>query len=201
MNKIPSLQHLMSELARLPGVGEKTAQRFAYYILKAGKNYSQTLRASLENLELSIHTCPNCFSFTEKTPLCEICDNPQRDHSLICVVEDPFDVFKVESIGGFQGTYHVLQGSLAPLDGIGPEDLRITELVARVKGATPTVRELILVLDADLEGDTTALYLSKILASQQIRITRIAHGVPFGSDIDYIDHRTLGRAFENRVEI
>jgi recombination protein RecR len=135
--------------------------------------------------------------------LCHICKNPQRNNEQICVVEEATDIIGMESSGVFLGKYHVLQGAISPLDGILPEDLRINELVDKIKteDGVCKVKEVILALGSDLEGDTTALYLAKLLSSKGVRVTRLAHGVPLGSDIDYIDHRTLGRALENRVEM
>lgn len=204
--QIAALDRLVSELTKLPGVGEKTAQRLALFILKSGQEYSKALREALSEVEGSIRNCKQCYAYTDEAELCRICQDPARDASLLCVVEEAPDVMRVENIGGaFKGLYHVLQGAISPLEGVSPEDLRIRELVERVEraqtGASPALREIVLVLDADLEGDTTALYLAKLLHGRGLKLTRIAHGVPFGSDIDYIDQRTLGRALMNRVEL
>jgi recombination protein RecR len=201
--RVPSLDRLVSELSKLPGIGEKTAQRLAFYILRADSSFSSRLQEALFDVRERIHSCPTCFSYTENDDECDICSDLHRDSTSICVVEDPSDINRVENSGAFRGIYHVLQGAISPLDGIQPEDLRIKELLARIElseSSENKVKEVILALDADLEGDTTALYISKLL-SGRVRITRIAHGVPFGTDIDYIDKRTLGRALENRVEI
>ncbi len=199
MLSVPSLDTLVHELSRLPGVGQKSAQRLAYFILRAPKDFSEGLRSALKNIEEKVKTCPNCFSFTEEK-LCHYCLDPKRDDSFLCVVEEPMDILRVESSGAFRGRYHVLQGSISPLDGISPNDLKINELLEKVTN-NPGVREVVLALDADLEGDTTVLYLSRKLKDKGVKISRIAHGVPIGSDIEYIDHRTLGRALENRIEI
>lgn len=199
MSETPSLDLLIHELTQLPGVGEKTAQRFSHFILRSGKNYSEKLKLALTAVAEKIHPCSQCFSYTEGEGLCEICSNPHREDHLVCVVEEAFDISKVENSGAFKGRYHVLGGALSPLDGIHPENLKIQELVERVRSTG--VKEIILALDADLEGDTTALYLAKVFKEFSIKLTRIAHGVPFGTDIDYIDRRTLGRALENRVEL
>jgi len=199
--QIPSLDLLIHELTRLPGVGEKTAQRLAFYILKQGSEYSEKLQEALQEVNAYVHACPSCFSYTDR-PICRICDDQNRDHRLICIVEEPSDVVRIESMGTFKGLYHVLEGTISPLEGVGPDDLRIKELLSRIERAAADrpIQEVILALDADLEGDTTALYLGKVLP-KSVKLTRLAHGVPFGSDIDYIDSRTLGRAFENRVEL
>jgi recombination protein RecR len=201
---LPSLDLLVHELCCLPGIGEKTAQRLAQYILKRREDYPDRLRAALEQVKERVQTCQQCCAYTEEAELCSICQNTKRNPSSICIVEDPSDIFKIEAVNAFNGYYHVLNGSLSPLDGVHPEDLNIEELFQRIEksliGDNP-VKEVIFALDADLEGDTTALYLSKHLAKYPVRITRIAHGVPFGSDIDFIDRRTLGRAIENRVEL
>jgi len=202
MLKVPSLELLIHELGRLPGIGQKSAQRLAFYILRSPHQASEKLRAAMQQVEEKVRTCPQCFSFTEE-PLCHFCTDPSRDNDSLCVVEEPMDILRVESSGVFRGRYHVLQGTISPLEGIAPKDIRIEELLQKIngslkEGATP-IREIILALDADLEGDTTVLYLAKHLKEKAVKLTRIAHGVPMGSDIDYIDHRTLGRALENRV--
>jgi recombination protein RecR len=203
--QLEALDKLINELTRLPGIGEKTAQRLALHILKTGQEYSRAIRDALEDVENNVRHCSQCYSYTDRTDLCRYCEDPGRDDSLICVVEEAPDVIRVESIGSFKGRYHVLQGAISPLEGVSPEDLRIQELIDRVdrgqRGEGPEIKEVMLVLDADLEGDTTALYLAKLLHPKGVRLTRIAHGVPFGSDIDYIDQRTLGRALQNRVEL
>ena len=204
MLNISALEKLVHELSRLPGVGRKSAQRLAYHILRSPKDYSSSLQRALKHVQESVHTCPTCYSFTDEE-LCWYCQDPQRDDSFVCVVEEPVDLSRIESSGVFRGRYHVLNGAISPLDGIAPEDLRIKELIQRIeagnRGEKPAIKEVILALDADIEGDTTVLYLAKLLSHYSIRVTRIAHGVPIGSDIDYIDDRTMGRAIENRVEL
>lgn len=203
VSKIPSLNRLIHELSRLPGVGPKSAQRLAYHVLKSPNDYVQSLRDALKGIKEHIHECAQCYAFTEEEDLCAYCRDPHRTSETICVVEDPLDIERIESSGVFKGRYHVLHGSISPLDGIGPEDLKIQSLLERIEGKTQEepVREVILALDADLEGDTTVLYLAKILREMGIQTSRIAHGVPIGGDIDYIDFRTLGRAIENRVQV
>ncbi|PCI27151.1 recombination protein RecR [Candidatus Kaiserbacteria bacterium] len=200
MLNIPSLELLVHELSRLPGVGQKTAQRLAYHILQAD-GYSQRLRHALDEVEKNVRLCATCFCYSEKET-CHFCADQNRSQESLCVVEEPMDISRLESSGSFRGRYHVLQGSLSPLDGIGAKDLRIKELIERIdqsKDSDQPIEEVILALDADLEGDTTSLYLKRELEGK-VRLTRIAHGVPFGSDIDYIDHRTLGLALDNRAE-
>lgn len=204
MEKIPSLTSLVHELSRLPGIGPKTAQRLAYHILRSPHDFVQALRDSLKNVKEKIHECPVCYSFTEEEDRCLYCADHNRSAEILCVVEDPLDIERVESSGVFRGRYHVLHGAIAPLEGVGPEDLKIPALLERLLPSEDNpggVREVILALDADLEGDTTVLYLAKILKEKGIRTSRIAHGVPIGGDIDYIDFRTLGRAIENRVQV
>lgn len=199
--QIPSLDLLIHELTRLPGIGEKTAQRLAFFILKEGSEYSARLQEALQEVNSNVHACPICFSYTDQ-PTCKICESGNRDKRSICVVEEPSDVVRIESMGTYRGLYHVLEGTISPLEGVSPDDLRIKELLRRLDDSIngEMIQEVILALDADLEGDTTALYLAKVLP-KTAKLTRLAHGVPFGSDIDYIDSRTLGRAFENRVEL
>lgn len=214
---VPSLERLVNELAKLPGVGPKTAQRLAYHILRSPKSYSVALQAALEGVKTAIHECPQCFSFTENETLCHYCEDPQRAKDVLCVVEDPADISRIDSSGAFRGRYHVLHGAIAPLDGVSPKDIRLEPLFERIKAEG--IREVILALDADLEGDTTVLYITRHLQKenaqavqghspeattstpQAVKVTRLAHGIPIGGDIDYIDHRTLGRALENRVEL
>jgi len=204
IQKIPSLNKLVHELSRLPGVGPKSAQRLAYHILRSPQEFVLSLRDALKQVKEKIHECPVCFSFTEEEHACHFCSDSMRSDDVVCVVEDPADIERVESSGVFRGRYHVLHGALSPLDGISPEDLKIQALLDRVgpdESGQPKVREVILALDADLEGDTTVLYLAKILKDMNIKTSRIAHGVPIGGDIDYVDYRTLGRAIENRVQV
>ncbi|MCB0410962.1 MAG: recombination protein RecR [Bdellovibrionales bacterium] len=203
--KIPSLERLVNELSKLPGIGPKTAQRLAYYVLKSPETFVAGLSEALRDVKNQIHECPLCFSYTEEPDLCHFCKDPHRSDDFICVVEDAGDIARLENSGAFKGRYHVLQGSISPLDGITPQDLRIAPLIQRVKkglsGEGPAIKEIIFALDADLEGDTTVLYVAKILRELGVATTRIAHGVPIGGDIEYVDYRTLGRALENRVQL
>jgi recombination protein RecR len=204
MLHIAALEKLVHELSRLPGIGPKTAQRLAYYILRSPEEYSHRLAEALMRVQSEVHECPQCFNYTDSN-ICRYCSDTSRSDDSICVVEEPADIVRIEASGAFRGRYHVLHGVISPLEGIGAQDLKIPELLARVnrglEGDGPRIHEIILALDADLEGDTTILYLAKQLQGKGIRLSRIAHGVPIGSDIDYIDDRTMGRALENRVEL
>lgn len=187
---------LVEALIKLPGIGRRSAERIIFYFLKARKeevrHLSQLLIAAKEN----IHFCKICNNFASED-LCEICSNPGRDKSLICVVEDPKDVVALEKSGSYSGTYHVLLGSLSALDGIGPQEIEIQKLLERVQKSP--VREVILATNPNTEGDTTALYLARLLKPLKIHVTRIARGVPVGSNLEFIDQATLSRALEGRL--
>ena len=197
ISNVPSLERLTNELTKLPGVGPKSAERLAYHILRSPETYNEALREALLAVRENIHECPICYSYTEDD-ICKYCADVERTDEVICVVENPSDIGRLESSGAFRGRYHVLHGTISPLDGVNPEDIRLAPLLERVDNG---VKEVILALDADLEGDTTALYIAKQLNPRNIKVSRIAHGIPIGGDIDYIDHRTLGRALENRIEL
>ena len=192
------LRRLITELSRLPGIGEKTAARIAFHILSCSKEQALDLAQAIARVKEEITLCTSCFTFTDDDP-CRICRDASRNSEVICVVETPGDLIALERSGVFKGKYHVLHGVLSPLSGIGPENLRIKELIARVeKGG---VREIILATNPTVEGGTTALYLSKLLKPFSIKVTRIAQGVPMGGDIEYLDEVTLGKAIEGRTEI
>jgi recombination protein RecR len=197
---------LIFELSKLPGIGEKTATRLAYHILKQDESYARTLSEALLNAKQKIHLCSQCFTFTDVDP-CRICAKHERDHSLICVVERPSDVFSIEQSGGFKGVYHVLHGALSPLDGIGPEELKVRELLHRLHPGQEgshdprEVRELILATNPSVEGEATALYLARLIKPLGIRLTKLASGLPVGGLIEYTDRQTLGKALENRMEM
>lgn len=204
MLHIPALEKLVHELSRLPGVGPKTAQRLAFYILKSKDSYPEKLSEALLRVQTEVHSCPECFNYTDRE-LCKFCEDPHRQSDSICLVEEPSDIFRIESSGAFHGRYHVLHGVISPLEGITAKDLKIQELMNKIQsgldGEGPVIKEVILALDADLEGDTTALYLAKTMQGKGVKLSRIAHGIPIGSDIDFIDDRTMGRALENRIEL
>ena len=204
MLHISALEKLVHELSRLPGIGPKTAQRLAYFILRSPAEYSTRLSESLLRVQAEVHSCPFCFNYTD-ADVCRYCKDSHRNDEILCVVEEPLDIMGIEASGAFRGRYHVLHGVISPLEGIGPQDLKIQELINKVNaglnGESPRIKEVILALDADLEGDTTVLYLTKQLMNKGLKLSRIAHGIPIGSDIEYVDDRTMGRALDNRVEL
>lgn len=206
MFNIPSLDKLIHELGLLPGVGPKTAQRLVHHILRH-PGYSQTLRDALGGVEDNVKLCKTCFSYTDaQEGVCHYCTTPKRRDDLICVVETPESVMQIEASGTFDGRFHVLHGAISPLHGQTPDKLKIKELVQRIdqliENHPQSKIELILALDADLEGDTTMLYLAKTFADRpQVMVSRLAQGVPIGSHLDFVDHRTLSRALENRVRL
>jgi recombination protein RecR len=192
------LEHLIERLVKLPGIGEKSATRLALFLLKAPAEEVEALSQALVDLKRKLRTCSVCFNYTEEDP-CTICRDPRRNDSQICVVEEPGDLMAIESSGGFTGKYHVLHGVISPLDGIEPEDLRIQELVERV--AKGTIREVILATNPSVEGESTSLYIAKLLKPTGVKVTRIAYGLPAGGDVQYADKVTLEKAIENRREL
>ncbi len=191
----PILTGLIRKLSRLPGLGEKSATRIAMYLLKAPDGEAESLAENIRQIRTNIRTCSICFNFTEE-PVCTICSDPARDTGEICVVEGTADLLAIEQSGAFKGRYHVLQGVLAPLDGIGPDQIRIRELFARFK--SEKINEIIIATNPSSEGEATAHYLLQILKDQQARITRIAYGIPMGGDLKYTDRVTLERALKGR---
>jgi recombination protein RecR len=189
------IDDLASELAKLPGIGRKTALRLTYHLLKQPADQSRRLAQALVDLGERVHPCEQCFNLTE-AELCTICSDPRRDPSVICVVEEASDISAIERAGEFRGHYHVLGGRLSPLDGIGPESLRIEDLVRRV--ASPEIREVILATNPSLEGEATALYVQRQLASRPITVSRIARGLPVGGDLEYADGVTIAQALAAR---
>jgi recombination protein RecR len=189
---------LIEELQRLPGIGPKSAQRLAFWILKGEEADVLRLADALTEVKRSIHFCARCFNFAE-AELCEICSDVSRDRSVICAVEEPKDIVAFERTGEFRGLYHVLQGSISPIDGVGPEELRIRELLARLEDGSVT--EVVVATNPTVEGETTALYLARLVKPLGIRVTRIASGLPVGGDIEYADEVTLGRALEARRDM
>lgn len=201
MFKIPSLDKLIHDLSRLPGVGPKSAQRLTHYLLK-NPHLSKELRQTLINVEENIRHCSTCFNYTDnEDSLCNMCKSAHRTQDILCIVEQPEDILQIESSGAYTGLYHVLHGAISPLEGITPEKLKISELFERLREAKTPFQEIILAVDSDLEGDTTVLYLNQQLRDLPIRVTRLAQGIPMGSDIDYIDNRTLHRALSHRTEV
>ena len=198
MNFTPALARLVQELGKLPGIGEKTATRLALFILGADRAYAENLAEAIWAVKTETSYCQECFGLAEGE-LCPVCRDPQRGEELICVVEEPADQLAIERAYEYRGRYHVLQGVLAPLDGIGPEELKIAPLLERLRrGQT---REVIIATNPTVEGEATALYLAKLIKPLGIRVSRIAHGIPMGGDVEYVDAVTLGRAIEGRREM
>ncbi|MBO4847794.1 MAG: recombination protein RecR [Clostridia bacterium] len=193
-----SLENLTARLNRLPGIGIKTAQRLAYHILTMSTEEVEGLASALTAAKRNIKYCPVCGNFTEED-ICDICSDKKRDGSLVCVVKEARDVSYMERMREYRGVYHVLGGTLSPMDGVGPEDIRISELIDRVK--TGGVKEVILATNPDVEGEATAAYIAKQLKPLGVRTTRIAHGIPIGGNLEYVDEITLFKAIENRREV
>lgn len=196
-NTSVTLERLIEQFAKLPGVGKKTAYRLAYHVLQAPTDSARSLAEAIIAVKEKIRFCSSCFNVTDDDP-CPICRSADRDQSLVCVVEEPHDVLAFERAGSFRGVYHVLGGVFAPLDGVGPEDLKIAELVARVKN--DGIKEIIIATNPTSEGETTALYLAKILRPLGVTVSRIARGLPMGGDVEYADSNTVIRALEGRTE-
>jgi recombination protein RecR len=192
------ISRLIDSLSKLPGIGEKSATRLAFHILKSPLKYAESLAKSITDAKSKVTLCPICYSFTEDK-LCDICKDEERDNSIICVVEQPADLVAIERSGEFNGKYHVLHGVISPIDGIGPEELRMKELLSRL--GEGKVKEVIIATNTDVEGEATALYLAKIINPLRIEVSRIAHGIPVGGDIEYIDEITLSKALRDRKKI
>jgi len=203
-----TVESLVDQFARLPGIGRKTARRLAAFILKLPKSEVEQMAHALIAVKEKVIFCTECYNVTDFDP-CPICASPKRNHEIICVVEEPNDVMAIERTNGFNGVYHVLGGAISPLDGIGPEDLRIRELIARVSGVgqgpkpdeSTGVKEIILAVNPSVEGDTTAYYISQLVAPFNIKVTRLAQGIAIGSDLEFTDEATLTRALEGRVHV
>lgn len=196
---IKPMMTLIGELKKLPGIGPRGAERIAFSILDTDKNTVEELRQALLDAKEKIEVCPTCFSITDVVP-CRICSDPLRDKKILCIVENSKDVMALEKNGNYKGHYHVLEGSLSPTENIGPEDLRIKELLTRLNNKED-YEEIILALNPSVEGEATALYLSKLLKHFQIKVTRIAHGLPIGGELEFADEMTLLYAFEDRKEL
>lgn len=198
LDSIPSFSRLVAELAKFPGIGKKTAARLAFHILRCQKSEAQALADAICDLKDKIRFCSTCHHITESDP-CLLCSDPARDDQVVCVVEEPQDLISIERSRSFRGRYHVLHGALSPLDGVGPDALHINDLIERLQGGE--VSEVILATNFTVEGEATALYLARLIRSLGIRVTRPAHGIPRGSDIEYVDEATVHRAVEGRQEI
>ncbi len=192
-----TVEKVIELFAALPGIGRRTAQRLTFFLLRQPEEFVHTFADALRQLKQQVRYCSQCFTFTETDP-CPLCASDRRDRTVICVVEDPMDVLALERTGEYRGLYHVLHGVLNPLGGVGPEDLRIRELVARIR---PEVREVIVALSPTVEGDVTAHYLARLLKPLGVRVTRIAQGVPLGSALEFMDEATLSRALSGRYPV
>jgi len=192
-----SLARLVEELEKLPGVGPKTAQRLALHLLHASDEDAAELSQAIRDVKEQIHSCPTCFNYTD-ADVCVVCADTNRDHRVLCVVGDVRDLLAMERSGGFRGRYHVLGGLISPMDGVGPEVLHLQELLERVKEG---VEEVVLATNPTVEGDATAMYIARLLKPLEVRVTRIALGLPVGGDLDYADDVTIARALEGRTEM
>ena len=190
-----SIQNLIRNIARLPGIGEKTAERLAMHLLRVPRHEAEQLAQSILTVKDKVRFCTRCFALSDGD-LCNLCSDPARDPSLLCVVEQPTDMVAVEKSGAFHGMYHILSGALSPMNGIGPENIRIRELVDRVQ--KDQVQEVVLATNTNVEGEATASYIAQILEKYQVRVTRIASGVPMGGDLKYVDQVTLKKAMDTR---
>ncbi len=194
----PPLARLIAELVKLPGIGEKTATRLAFHLLRTDRDNVDQLAQALVGMRDGTRLCSVCLGLTAEDP-CRICSDPQRDTDSICVVERPADLIALERSGGFRGRYHVLHGCLAPLDGVGPEQLHISELLRRIQGGG--IRDVVIATNPTVEGEATAMYLARLIKPLGPSVTRIAHGLPMGADVEYADTMTLGKALEGRREM
>lgn len=193
----PSIEKLIESFERLPSIGHKTAARLAFYILNAPEEETNEFISSIKNAKQNLKYCSKCYNISDTDP-CEICSNPKRDENIICVVEDVRDIIAIERTHEYKGVYHVLHGSISPMNGIGPDDIKIKELLSRI---TPETKEVILATNPRVEGEATAMYISKLLKPLGVRASRIAHGIPIGGDLEYTDEVTLSKALEGRREL
>jgi len=198
MKRPPVVNELLEEFKRLPGIGQKTAERLSFFLLRGSSEQANKLADAIRKVKEKIILCSQCHGITEINP-CDICRDPKRDSSFVCVVEEPHDVYAMENMGYFRGVYHVLMGVISPLDGIGPAELTIEALKKRV--FKDNIQEVLLATNPDMEGESTAVYIAKILKSADIKITRIARGLPVGGDIEYADEVTLMKSLEGRTEM
>lgn len=195
----PALEKLVEQFARLPGIGRKSAQRLAFFVLSLPEGEAAEFAQAIVEAKSAIHCCPVCQNFSQGDGLCPICQDPKRDDSVLCVVADPKDVMAMERSREYTGVYHVLHGVISPMNHVGPDELRVKELVERV--ASGKVREVIMATNPDTEGEATAMYLSRLLKPFQVKVTRLAYGIPVGSHLEYADDATLLRALEGRREM
>jgi recombination protein RecR len=197
---VGAIDDLTAELARLPGVGRKTALRLTFFLLKRSPEEARRLARAIEAVAERVHECSRCGNLTEADP-CELCEDPRRDRSTVCVVEEAADIRAIERTGQYRGIYHVLGGRLSPLDGVGPDELNIDGLLARLQEGAGAVRELIIATNPSVEGEATALYLQKLVRPQGVRVTRLARGLPVGGDLEYADGVTIAEALSGRREL
>ncbi len=193
-----SIARLINELSKLPGIGEKNATRLAFHIFRSSRESAENLSKAITDAKTKVVLCETCFNFATESP-CELCRDEERDHSIICVVEDPLDQLAIERSREFRGVYHILHGVISPIEGVGPEDLRIKELIRRLESGC--TKEIIIATNPSVEGEATALYLSRLVKPMGIGVSRIAHGIPMGGDIEYIDEITLSKAIRDRKYI
>ncbi|MBL51593.1 MAG: recombination protein RecR [Candidatus Marinimicrobia bacterium] len=191
-----SANRLIEEFSQLPGIGKKTAQRLAFHLLKSESKKAYRLADALKEIKIKVRSCTICDGITEENP-CKICSDIRRDNSILCIVEDAPDIYAFEKTNSFRGKYHVLGGALSPLDGIGPDELNLNKLLERIEPGM----EIVIATNPSVEGETTALYLAKILSDENVKVTRLARGIPVGGDLEYIDEATLIRAMEGRTSI
>ena len=194
----PSIEKLIESFEKLPSIGHKTAARLAFYMLNSSEEETNEFINSIVNAKKNLKYCSKCYNISDTDP-CSICGNQKRDESVICVVEDVRDVIAMEKTHEFKGVYHVLHGSISPIDGVGPDDIKIKELLARLMNNE--VKEVILATNPKVEGEATAMYISKLVKPMGVKVTRLAHGLPIGGDLEYTDEFTLGKAFEGRTEL
>jgi recombination protein RecR len=193
----PSIERLIEEFQKFPGVGRKTAQRLVFYLLRSPREEIAGLAEAIKAVKEKVGFCSICFNISEKDP-CEVCSDPDRDRSVICVVEEASDLWALEKTGEYKGLFHILGGALSPLDGIGPDDLHIKELLSRLREG---VKEVIIATNPNTEGEATAVYLTNLIKPLKVKVTRIARGLPMGGDLEYADQVTLAKAIEGRIEI
>ncbi len=193
-----SIARLINELSKLPGIGEKNATRLAFHIFRSSRESAENLSKAITDAKTKVVLCETCFNFATESP-CELCRDEERDHTIICVVEDPLDQLAIERSREFRGVYHILHGVISPIEGVGPEDLRIKELIRRLESGR--TKEIIIATNPSVEGEATALYLSRLVKPMGVGVSRIAHGIPMGGDIEYIDEITLSKAIRDRKYI
>lgn len=198
MKYIPAINRLIDEFSKLPGIGRKTAQRLAFYVIDQDVKEAKEFAEAIIDVKRKVHYCEKCFNLTQ-TPLCDICSDEKRDKEQLCVVESPRDLYAIEGTKEFHGQYHVLHGAISPMEGVGPNEIKLRELIVRLQ--QEPVLEVILATNPTIEGEATAMYISKLLKGTDIIVTRLAHGIPVGGDLEYADQVTLAKSLENRRKL